>query len=131
MAERGNCAVEVVDVGEGVKVCRLDAGLVGLLDMPVDLALVDLDLLHPVIALGALLAVLAALDHRLLQLIGEAAVDLELLHGGALGFARVRGYSQVTHFMKLGIVLRLLVVRGRVELLDRPFLHQAALVGRA
>ena len=92
--------------------------MIHLLDVPVDLSLVYLDFFHPVVALGALLAVLPALDHWFL--LREAAIDLELLHGRALLFAtRIRFY-EVLNFR---VALRLLVIRCLVELLDGPILH--------
>ena len=61
MTKRGHCTVEVIDISERVEVCCLDAGLIHLFDMPVDLPLIDLYFFHPVIALGAFLAVFPAL----------------------------------------------------------------------
>ena len=98
--------------------------MVHLLDVPVDLPLVYLDFFHPVVTLGALLAVLPALDHWLL--LREAAIDLDLLHGRALRFANMIRCREVLRFRE---ALRLLVIRCLVELLDGPILHQTAFVG--
>ena len=98
--------------------------MIHLFDVSIDLPLVYLDFFHPVFALGALLAVFRALDHRLL--LREATIDLELLHGRTLRFANRIRWSEVLHFM---IVLRLLVIRCLVEFLDGPVLHQTAFVG--